>query len=114
MDVIIIISIIFTLLGTLASCDSEFIHPPNWDPETSDLDFNNNRRYVAGETVQLKWETDLDHVELSLLQAVYPIVHGRPLDCRHNFVCSISICFADPELQHLVPTGKPSMMYSTS
>ncbi|RGP81342.1 hypothetical protein FLONG3_486 [Fusarium longipes] len=67
MSLIMIISIIFTLFGTLASCGSKFIDPPNADPEKANYD--NNRRYVVGEKVKVKWETDLDNFALYLLQS---------------------------------------------
>ena len=58
-----------SLLGSFGSCGTKFISPPDWRvDERSFRDTEKNRRYVVGETIPLKWETDADDIGLYLVQ----------------------------------------------
>ncbi|KAF4963446.1 hypothetical protein FSARC_8543 [Fusarium sarcochroum] len=46
-------------------CDTNFVRPAPWDRnQDADEDPRNNRRYDAGDTIHVIWETDLDKVDV--------------------------------------------------
>lgn len=71
MQPISILTLILSILANRCLCSTKFLRPPEWN---SDVDgkvgFGQNIQYNVGETVQLLWETDLDKVELYLVQQI--------------------------------------------
>ncbi|KIL89325.1 hypothetical protein FAVG1_07719 [Fusarium avenaceum] len=67
MHTISILTLILSILANRSLCSTKFLRPPEWNLDV-DLSFGQNIQYDVGETIQLLWETDLDKVELYLVQ----------------------------------------------
>lgn len=71
MHTISILTLILSILANRALCSTKFLRPPEWNLDVDgDAGFGQNIRYNVGDTIQLLWETDLDKVELYLIQQI--------------------------------------------
>lgn len=58
-------------LADLAWCSSKFLRPPEWDDNVDTIgDMGNNVQFKDGDTVQFRWETDLDDFQLIIVQVL--------------------------------------------
>ena len=63
-----------SILGSLGSCGTRFVSPPDWrDDVRNRRDPEQNRRHVERETIRLRWKTDVNRLGLLLIQVVPPI-----------------------------------------
>ncbi|KAF4495776.1 hypothetical protein FAGAP_8106 [Fusarium agapanthi] len=71
MHTISILTLILSIFASHAVCSTRFLRPPEWNSDFDREDgFGNNIQYTVGDTIQLLWETDLDKVELYLVQRI--------------------------------------------
>ncbi|KAL9567845.1 hypothetical protein ACKAV7_008148 [Fusarium commune] len=74
-------SLILFLFPIRVSCRTKFLRPPEWDSYVDvRAGLEENIGYQVGDTIQLLWETDLDKVELFLVQEIGSISVHRVLD----------------------------------
>ncbi|KAL7768424.1 hypothetical protein ACKLNR_002725 [Fusarium oxysporum f. sp. zingiberi] len=82
---ILIRTLILSLFANHVLCILSFMRPPQWYSDVDDkAGFEENIRYEVGDTVQLLWETDLDKVELFLVQRIGSIMKVRILDASRT------------------------------
>ncbi|EGU82733.1 hypothetical protein FOXB_06741 [Fusarium oxysporum f. sp. conglutinans Fo5176] len=82
---ILIRTLILSLFVNHVLCILSFMRPPQWYSDVDDkAGFEENIRYEVGDTVQLLWETDLDKVELFLVQRIGSIIKVRILDASRT------------------------------
>ncbi|KAF5669173.1 hypothetical protein FCIRC_9336 [Fusarium circinatum] len=66
-----ILTLILSIFANRVLCDTKFLRPPEWNSDVDDkTGFGKNIQYSVGDTIQLLWETDLDKVELYLVQRI--------------------------------------------
>ncbi|WZH44135.1 uncharacterized protein QYS62_005151 [Fusarium acuminatum] len=71
MHPISILTLILSILANRCLCSTKFLRPPEWNLDVDGkAGFGQNIQYNVGETIQLLWETDLDKVELYLVQQI--------------------------------------------
>ncbi|KAK2689775.1 hypothetical protein QWA68_010668 [Fusarium oxysporum] len=69
MIIVSVLTLIFSIFANCVLCSTKFLRPPEWNSRIDDTaDFEENITYKVGDTIQLLWETDLDTVELYLIQ----------------------------------------------
>ncbi|KAF4439778.1 hypothetical protein FACUT_3898 [Fusarium acutatum] len=69
MHTISILTIILSIIANRALCSTKFLRPPEWNLDVDgEAGWEQNIQYNVGDTIQLLWETDLDKVELYLIQ----------------------------------------------
>ncbi|KAL5623675.1 hypothetical protein FOBRF1_002925 [Fusarium oxysporum] len=82
---LLIRTLILSLFANHVLCILSFMRPPQWYSDVDDkAGFEENIRYEVGDTVQLLWETDLDKVELFLVQRIGSIMKVRILDASRT------------------------------
>ncbi|KAH7204658.1 hypothetical protein DER44DRAFT_699610 [Fusarium oxysporum] len=75
------LTLVLSIIVSRVLCSTKFLRPPEWNSHIDDkTGFEENIRYKVGDTIQLLWETDLDKVELYLVQRIGSIVKERILD----------------------------------
>ena len=79
-----ILTLIISIFGSRVLCSTKFLRPPEWNSDVDDkAGLGENIQYAVGDTIQLLWETDLDKVELYLVQGIRSTNwDDRMLDCR--------------------------------
>ncbi|ENH63508.1 hypothetical protein FOC1_g10000133 [Fusarium oxysporum f. sp. cubense race 1] len=66
-----ILTLILSIFGSRVLCSTKFLRPPEWNSDVDDkAGLGENIQYAVGDTIQLLWETDLDKVELYLVQGI--------------------------------------------
>ncbi|EMT63035.1 hypothetical protein NOF04DRAFT_6296 [Fusarium oxysporum II5] len=75
------LTLVLSIIVSRVLCSTKFLRPPEWNSHIDDkTGFEENIRYEVGDTIQLLWETDLNKVELYLVQRIGSIVKERILD----------------------------------
>lgn len=83
MSILSTLTLLLSIFANRALCDTTFRRPPEWN---SDVDrkagFGKNVQYRVDDAIQILWETDLDKVELYLIQTIGSTYWEYILDCR--------------------------------
>ncbi|EWY89977.1 hypothetical protein FOYG_07615 [Fusarium oxysporum NRRL 32931] len=81
MIIISILTLILSIFANLVLCRIKFLRPPQWNTDVDlKTGFGENIGYEVGDTIQLLWETDLDKIELLLIQTKGSFSSIRILD----------------------------------
>ncbi|KAF5649807.1 uncharacterized protein FTJAE_771 [Fusarium tjaetaba] len=71
MIMILILTLLLSIFANRALCATTFLRPPEWnDAVDRKAGFGKNVRYTVGNATDILWETDLDKVELYLIQTI--------------------------------------------
>ncbi|RKK20824.1 hypothetical protein BFJ63_vAg15692 [Fusarium oxysporum f. sp. narcissi] len=75
-----LLTISISLFANCVFCKTKFLRPPEWNADIDlEAGWEKNIEYKVGDTIQLLWETDLDKVELYLIQRTGPFDEVRIL-----------------------------------
>ncbi|CVK91976.1 uncharacterized protein FMAN_07012 [Fusarium mangiferae] len=85
MTIVPIFTLILSIFATDVSCVTRFLRPPQWITGLdSEADLGKNIRYSVGDTIELLWGTNLDKVELFLVQETRSRTVRRDLDASRT------------------------------
>ncbi|KAF5984266.1 hypothetical protein FCOIX_2769 [Fusarium coicis] len=83
MIMILILTLLLSIFANRALCATTFLRPPEWnDAVDRKAGFGKNVQYTVGAAIQILWETDLDKVQLSLIQTIGSTYWEYILDCE--------------------------------
>ncbi|KAG4260202.1 hypothetical protein FPRO04_08748 [Fusarium proliferatum] len=85
MTIVPILTLILSIFATDVSCITRFLRPPQWITGLdSEAGLGKNIRYSVGDTIELLWGTNLEKVELFLVQETISRTVRKDLDASRT------------------------------